>query len=577
MILTSRLAVLLIALAGFYFIHINITNIINITNLWTISFKQVVMAIFVITISAQIYLVIRRAEKLTPNILAYLDESSDETTFFENVWYEVLNLPECLILYEAKLNIFFIILPIILTSFIFSTSLISIIHSILGVMVGVLLELIGMWFFYERMIMPLLQKTASDEPSLFHIPIEPTKVSIRTRLTIIFTSIVTIPIFILSSFFYRTIEKVNSYSRYPIEIEVVQHFIDNAIIVAVITFIGAIIFARLLALSISRPIHLMMPQIEKITMGDLRGSISVISRNENGELAVAFNQLIQSIRFLVEEIQNAGAMIVGSSFHILTISQEQKSDAADQAASLAEFQSTTEELSHSLRQIVDQAQTGQELATETLQEALKGQDLIENNVEAFRRIREQSRASIEKVQHFVSQSNQITQIFEAIQTIVAQTKMIALNASIEAADSGSTSRRFSVIAAQIRNLSDQSTALLSQVSRMVNVLQTSTMDMAHSIELEIQTIEDGVSHAEKIQTVFDEILQMTENNATSVREISSVASQQAAAQEEIVNGIHLISDVANKISDSNNRLNELTVQLDELSRKMSFSVQQFQS
>ncbi len=584
MMLISRIISVIAGLCGYYYAEINI----DIPG--TGAFRWIMIISLIIFLSIETYIVIRYSLRITRHLSAYLDENSppdsDQTNFYENIWQELLDFPEKQVIYETKLLILLIALPLSVVGsiyLIFSYGILSkfsfyvLSQLMIGIIIGIAFAMINLWFFYERFVIPVLQNVAVAEPNLFYVPIESAQIKIHKRLTFIFISIVIIPLVMIWAFFYQAIQKISLNEQTAIDNIIMKDFNVRVIIVTLLTLVLALVFSRLLANSISRPIDTMLPQIGRIARGDLRGFISVISRNEVGELAVACNQLIQSIRFLVKEIKNADAMIISSSFHVLNVSKHQKSDAANQVTSIVQIQATAEELARSFSQIVDRANTGQNLAGNTLTQARKGQKLIDKNAEALQKIREQSQNSIEKTQNFVSQSQQINQIFETIQTIVAQTKMIALNASIEAAGSGAGGRRFSVIASEIRKLADQSTKLLTEISRTVHVLQASTIEMIDSLETEIQTIEGGVTHAKRIQQVFKNILDMTEENAESVKQISGVASQQTIAHEQIVESIAQMSETANKIAESSNNLSDLTVQFDELARKLSTSVQDFKT
>lgn len=571
-VLMGRLLIILAAIGAYFYGQLNQ----NPNPSPTLNTAIIVALVLGLTIES--VLATRYTRRLIVYLTPYLAGQSDDNLFYENAWNELLGFPEKLAIFEAKMILLLVGLPpalIIMIQSRFASG--AIITASMAMLIGLAVVIIALWFFYERATLPLIRKLVGEKPELLNIPVEPTRMGLRKRLTLVFTLLSVTPILVLAAFFHQTIHELMMQADVQLAEPVIRSFINNATVVTLLTFVVVIFFAQLLASSISRPINIMLPQIDKITQGDLRESITVITRNEAGQLAISFNQLMQSIRFLVDEMQNASAMIISSSFHVLSVAQQQREDAANLSTSVSEIQVTAEQLAHSFKRIISRASAGQQLANNTLNQAQKGQELIDRNADAFRKIREQSRISIDKTQHFVTQSNQITQIFETIQTIVAQTKMIALNASIEAAGSGTTGHRFSVIAAEIRKLADKSTELLSEISRTVRVLQDSTLDMADSIEQEIQTVEYGYQHAERIQEVFKEILNMTESNARSVHEISGVASQQNIAHEQIVNGIRQISDVATKIEQSSHKLNELTVQMDELARQLSLSTKQFQT
>src|SRR5699024_6710184 len=68
-------------------------------------------------------------------------------------------------------------------------------------------------------------------------------------------------------------------------------------------------------------------------------------------------------------------------------------------------------------------------------------------------------------------SNQANNIVQLIGNIASQTNLLALNAAIEAARSGEHGHGFSVVAAEIRTLSEETTKSVEQVQAMLDKIQ----------------------------------------------------------------------------------------------------------
>lgn len=562
---------------GYYYVWISISH--------SRSYLWIMLAITGVFVIIETFIVIRFSLRKSQAILTFLAgntkqaEQSEDKKLFNTAWTEAIEFPERVFIFETKAALLLIGLPILAVAMYFSNlNPDDIFNYLTGFLIALIVGMIHLWFFYERMMIPVLSRLARFDKKLLIKPVVPPRFSINSRMTFIAVVITVIPILFLWTLAYKTVFSILLIGGAGTDAEtILSDFQKNFVIVGFLSVGLSIVIARLSVSSFARSLNSIIAELQQINTGDLTQTVLINARDELGQLSVAFNQLIASIGYLVEEIQDAGALIISSSFNVLRVSKEQERDSSHQAASINEISSTAQQLAASFKQIVDQAKNGEQMAGDTLHQAQMGQQLIDKNVEAFRQIRTHSRETIGLSQQFIEQSRKINQIFEVIQSIVAQTKMIALNASIEAASAGSAGRRFSVIATEVRTLADESTELLSEIARTVRVLQDSTSAMAASIQTEIQTIEDGVEHAEHIQQVFDEILGMAEKNAGAVKNIASVAAQQRSAQEQVVSSIQQIAEVADKMASASKTLNDLTVQMDDLARKLSLSVQNYQT
>jgi methyl-accepting chemotaxis protein len=104
-------------------------------------------------------------------------------------------------------------------------------------------------------------------------------------------------------------------------------------------------------------------------------------------------------------------------------------------------------------------------------------------VEALEQVSGQSATTVEHIDEMAQHLDGIFALLEDVKSIADQTNLLALNAAIEAARAGEAGRGFAVVADEVRNLSERSTAFNEQIRKL-----------AHSSKDAISKVRETVSH-----------------------------------------------------------------------------------
>jgi len=87
-------------------------------------------------------------------------------------------------------------------------------------------------------------------------------------------------------------------------------------------------------------------------------------------------------------------------------------------------------------------------------------------VEALEEVSGQSSATVGQIDQMAQHLDGIFALLEDVKSIADQTNLLALNAAIEAARAGEAGRGFAVVADEVRNLSERSTAFNEQIRKL---------------------------------------------------------------------------------------------------------------
>ena len=100
--------------------------------------------------------------------------------------------------------------------------------------------------------------------------------------------------------------------------------------------------------------------------------------------------------------------------------------------------------------------------------AVEASRQMEQLVQALEEVSGQSAQTVEHIDTMVDHLDGIFALLEDVKSIADQTNLLALNAAIEAARAGEAGRGFAVVADEVRNLSERSTAFNEQIRKLAH-------------------------------------------------------------------------------------------------------------
>ena len=181
-------------------------------------------------------------------------------------------------------------------------------------------------------------------------------------------------------------------------------------------------------------------------------------------------------------------------------------------------------------------------------------------------IREQGAASTERIVELGEKIAQISNVVKMINTIAAQTKLIAFNASIEAAGAGESGGRFSIVATEVRRLANTAVESVEEIKDSVSSIQTATSELILSSETGLRKINQGVL---QISTVRETLLHMNEllkNNSVSLSEVLESIHLQGQQEQLVVNDLKDILLQFEEAIEGVSHTHEIIQQLDTIAR-----------
>ena len=403
--------------------------------------------------------------------------------------------------------------------------------------------------------------------------------------------------------------------------------------IAAAALLAGVIFAQ----RITRPVNALMAGAERVGRGDLSQLVPVTSRDEIGQMTLTFNESIVRLRALVQteadrdeerrkredlqqniikfldtaveigkgdltrrgevtwdvlgnvvdainlmveeiatvvgDVREAALRVTAGSQDTIKLTGELSVASQAQTRDAASVTHSMSDVMTSVRQVAASADQSAQAAHQVLQAASKGEEAVRNSLASMQQIRSEVQTISKKIKSLGDRSLEISDIVNTIQDIAAQTHLLALNASIEAAGAGEAGLRFSVVADEVRQLAERATQATRDIGTLIKGVQVETQEAVVAMESGTREVETGYEVSLRAEEALQEIGKISQSSSELAAEISRASQQQVRGAEAMAGAVEAISGAAVKteqgVQQSRTNVEQLSRLAEELTVKLS--------
>lgn len=318
--------------------------------------------------------------------------------------------------------------------------------------------------------------------------------------------------------------------------------------ISLIALFIAIAFAVMVVRSIQQQLNKTLQTINEMD-GDLTRRLDVPGSDELSALNRAYNQAIENIQHIVQEIKSGAEILSNASSNITDGNQDLAQRTDEQAASIVETAASMEQISTAISQTAHNASEAERLTQS-----------MANDVLHATRVSNEASQSMSAIR---SSSDNIFQIVASIDEISFQTNLLALNAAVEAARAGELGKGFAVVAAEVRHLSQRCAREASLIRELVN----QNMDK----------IGEGVARVSASEAALKAAADNTGRMKQYVSDIARAANEQSLGVSQVHQALNQLEQVTQQNAALVSEMATASQMLDAQSKAMSTLVDRFVS
>jgi len=350
------------------------------------------------------------------------------------------------------------------------------------------------------------------------------------------------------------------------------------LIIASLSFIG-----RYLERRVTGPAAQLAVAAEAVAAGDLSIEVSHgDSDDEIGRLARAVCAMINELRRLAAALNESAAETASMTAEITASSEEMAASAgqiAHTAADLSQQANVMAETIHSLagssEHLVGVASELDKGATEGVHRnarlralALENRARLDESSASLAALSTDAEASADAIEHLAEASEEVKSFVTLVQKLARQSKLLALNAAMEAARAGDHGHGFAVVAEEVRRLAAMSSDAAERTERVVNGVLEGVAQSRTSTERTVETVRAVRGATEEGSRSFDHIEQAVAESDTwtssiqkTVTATSGLAHDMRAKLDTLATGTESFAAAMEEVAASSEEQSASTEQI----------------
>ncbi|MGI3022107.1 methyl-accepting chemotaxis protein [Vibrio alginolyticus] len=347
-----------------------------------------------------------------------------------------------------------------------------------------------------------------------------------------------------------------------------QELKEHTLSAVLISVIGLIITSVLTSIVVSKgiqPLQHVAASLKDVAAGggDLTARLKVESQDEVGEVAAAFNEFMDKLHPLMQDIHRSATTVQTVSQSLNTQTSQASGQMQDHCLETDKVVTAVTQMSMTAKEVASNTNATAQAIDDANSQVTAAQHEVEQAIEGITELVTEIDSTSDAISELSLQTEKITKVLDVIGEIAEQTNLLALNAAIEAARAGEQGRGFAVVADEVRSLASRTQNSTHEIGDMLKQLQNGVSRAVSTMSVSQKR---GVKTAEE-SALIQQSLSGVHNSIGTIRDMgiqtASAAEEQSAVAEDINQNLVAIQQIVNNINETLQHAESISTQLSQ--------------
>ena len=375
----------------------------------------------------------------------------------------------------------------------------------------------------------------------------------------------------------RTILATNSETQTDLLIATVDRAIWQAIIVIAISACATICSLLFMRHVIVKPVKKLNQQLGSMNSGEINLSTPLVtnSNDEFLDLTNNYNNFLDRLRKTIHILRKMGIEVAVGATTVVN----QVNDASNKAVSQGELSeavfSNSAEATQTLGHISDNAQHIAASNSESLNSARGSLTELQAVNQRMVEMLDQIERHDKTIKLMGDKSRDIGKIISTIQALSFQTGLLSLNAAVEAARAGEAGKGFSVVASEVKKLSEGS----NRASEKIAVQITEMLESIEGALAEAGKINQAAQHTMSVSQIacdnYGKLIKEFDDNHSLLTHITASVEEISATNQQTHSQVSNIRDLSSIVGKRTSNSKQIAIELQSTSESLQQLVANF--
>lgn len=347
-----------------------------------------------------------------------------------------------------------------------------------------------------------------------------------------------------------------------------QELKEHTLSAVLISVVGLIITSVLTSIVVSKgiqPLQHVAASLKDVAAGggDLTARLKVESQDEVGEVAAAFNEFMDKLHPLMQDIHRSATTVQTVSQSLNTQTSQASGQMQDHCLETDKVVTAVTQMSMTAKEVASNTNATAQAIEDANSQVTEAQREVEQAIEGITELVMEIDSTSDAISELSLQTEKITKVLDVIGEIAEQTNLLALNAAIEAARAGEQGRGFAVVADEVRSLASRTQNSTHEIGDMLKQLQNGVSRAVSTMSVSQKR---GVKTAEE-SALIQKSLSGVHHSIGTIRDMgiqtASAAEEQSAVAEDINQNLVAIQQIVNNINETLQHAESISTQLSQ--------------